>query len=207
MALYSYTDDSLSLVTTPRLEKIAGIIKEGKELEREDLEYLLNESARWTTLQESVRRANRKGGYEVNAVMHEWDGKVNLSELLGEILTETQHLYYVDFDAKTSIYRHKLRLSEHVFGKEPSTRSMVKNIRSGIAQVKNLQKDFDKNDDGFIVEGYFPDTIKYGYNVTITKDSDEEELVKGFLAWKKERVDKIIKQEQEELQIIEQLQS
>ena len=164
------------------------MVDEGKELDKEELDYLLNQTARFDTLENRLR----KDEYKVTDRYEEDEYELKL--LLGDILTELRNIRLTDVE--DNVYRVKLGHINMIGRKRLEIEEVIKNIKGGVVKVRLLQENFDKNEDGYKVVGTFDSIEKdYGFKVEITVEDKEEDVLK----YVKENIKEVLEKEREEL--------
>ena len=188
MGVFTSIERTLGLSISTKLEHIKSKVDEGKELDKEELDYLLNQTARFDTLENRLR----KDEYKVTDRYEEDEYELKL--LLGDILTELRNIRLTDVE--DNVYRVKLGHINMIGRKRLEIEEVIKNIKGGVVKVRLLQENFDKNEDGYKVVGTFDSIEKdYGFKVEITVEDKEEDVLK----YVKENIKEVLEKEREEL--------
>lgn len=189
MGVVTTLEKTLGLSVTRKLEDIRCKVDKGEELEREDLIYLLNQTARFETL---TKRA-MEDSYLVSDSysMDEYE----LKELVGKVLTELRNVSIMNVEDK-KVYNVSLGHIHILGGHRLGIEDIIEEVKGGVRKVRLLQKNFDANGDKYKVIGTF-DTIKkdYGVTVEVTAKDTEEEVLKFV----KESIKKVLEKERDDL--------
>ena len=188
MGVFTSIERTLGLSISTKLEHIKSKVDEGKELDKEELDYLLNQTARFDTLENRLRKDEYKVSdkYEIE--------EYELKLLVGDIITELRKLRLTDVE--DNVYRVKLGHINMIGRKRLEIEEVIKNIKGGVVKVRLLQENFDKNEDGYKVVGTFDSIEKdYGFKVEITVEDKEEDVLK----YVKENIKEVLEKEREEL--------
>ena len=188
MGVFTTIERTLGLSISTKLEHIKSKVDEGKELDKEELDYLLNQTARFDTLENRLRKDEYKVSdkYEIE--------EYELKLLVGDIITELRKLRLTDVE--DNVYRVKLGHINMLGRKRLEIEEVIKNIKGGVVKVRLLQENFDKNEDGYKVVGTFDSIEKdYGFKVEITVEDKEEDVLK----YVKENIKEVLEKEREEL--------
>lgn len=189
MGVVTTLEKTLGLSVSRKLEDIRGKVDKGEELEREDLVYLLNQTARFETLTKRVR----EDSYLItdSYSMDEYE----LKELVGKVLTELRNVSIMNVEDE-QVYRVSLGHIHILGGQRLGIDDIIEEVKGGVTKVRLLQENFDANGDKYKVIGVF-DTIKkdYGVTVEITSKDTEEEVLK----YVKESIKKVLEKERDEL--------
>lgn len=189
MGVYTTIENTLGMSVTRKLEGIKEKVDKGEELEKGDLNYLLNQTARFETLTERVREESYLVSDSYS--MDEYE----LKELLGRVLTELRQVSLTSVEDK-KVYKVSLGHIHMLGGQRLGIDDIIEEVKGGVTKVRLLQKNFDYNKDGYKVIGVF-DTIKkdYGVTVEVTSKDTEEEVLKFV----KESIKKVLEKERDEL--------
>ena len=189
MGVVTTLEKTLGLSVSRKLEDIRGKVDKGEELEREDLVYLLNQTARFETLTKRVREESYLVSDSYS--MDEYE----LKELVGKVLTELRNVSIMNVEDE-QVYRVSLGHIHILGGQRLGIDDIIEEVKGGVREVRLLQKNFDANGDKYKVVGTF-DTIKkdYGVTVEITSKDTEEEVLK----YVKESIKKVLEKERDEL--------
>lgn len=201
MPIYSYADESLTLNMTPRLKRILKLYKDNEPVDKEDIGYLIDSAARWTTF-EKVVYGNRGIEIDISKGMLESD-TVELGEIISNIVQETNGLSATNFNSDVSeYYIDTLKLSGS-FNVEKSVKTISKEFKDGQRSVKDLQKDFDKKSDNICVIGFLGELDKYTPNFYFKADTDIEKVIKDYLLFKKSQLEQNLSEKETKLKEIE----
>lgn len=189
MGVYTTLENTLGLSVTRKLEDIRGKVDKGEELEKGDLVYLLNQTARFETLTKRVREESYLVSDSYS--MDEYE----LKELVGKVLTELRNVSIMNVEDE-QVYRVSLGHIHILGGHRLGIDDIIEEVKGGVREVRLLQKNFEANRDKYKVVGTF-DTIKkdYGVTVEITSKDTEEEVLK----YVKESIKKVLEKERDEL--------
>lgn len=189
MGVYTTLENTLGLSVTRKLEGIKEKVDKGEELEKGDLDYLLNQTARFETLTKRVREESYLVSDSYS--MDEYE----LKELVGKVLTELRKVSLTSVEDK-NVYKVSLGYIHMIGGQRMGIDDIMEEVKGGLREVRLLQKNFDTNGDKYKVIGVF-DTIKkdYGVTVEVTAKDKEEEVLK----YVKEGIKKVLEKERDEL--------
>lgn len=189
MGVVTTLEKTLGLSVSRKLEDIRGKVDKGEELEREDLVYLLNQTARFETLTKRVREESYLVSDSYS--MDEYE----LKELVGKVLTELRNVSIMNVEDE-QVYRVSLGHIHILGGHRLGIEDIIEEVKGGVTKVRLLQENFDANGDKYKVIGVF-DTIKkdYGITVEVTAKDTEEEVLKFV----KESIKKVLEKERDEL--------
>ena len=188
MGVFTSIERTLGLSISTKLENIKSKVDEGKELDKEELDYLLNQTARFDTLENRLRKDEYKVSdkYEIE--------EYELKLLVGDIITELRKLRLTDVE--DNVYRVKLGHINMLGRKRLEIEEVIENIKGGVLKVRLMQENFDKNGDEYKVVGTFDSIEKdYGLKVEITVEDKEEDVLK----YVKENIKEVLEKEREEL--------
>ena len=188
MGVFTSIERTLGLSISTKLEHIKSKVDEGKELDKEELDYLLNQTARFDTLENRLRKDEYKVSdkYEIE--------EYELKLLVGDIITELRKLRLTDVE--DNVYRVKLGHINMLGRKRLEIEEVIENIKGGVLKVRLMQENFDKNGDEYKVVGTFDSIEKdYGFKVEITVEDKEEDVLK----YVKENIKEVLEKEREEL--------
>lgn len=189
MGVVTTLEKTLGLSVSRKLEDIRGKVDKGEELEKGDLVYLLNQTARFETLTKRVR----EDSYLItdSYSMDEYE----LKELVGKVLTELRNVSIMNVEDE-QVYRVSLGHIHILGGHRLGIEDIIEEVKGGVTKVRLLQENFDANGDKYKVIGVF-DTIKkdYGITVEITSEDTEEEVLKFV----KESIKKVLEKERDDL--------
>ena len=189
MGVVTTLEKTLGLSVSRKLEDIRGKVDKGEELEKGDLVYLLNQTARFETLTKRVREESYLVSDSYS--MDEYE----LKELVGKVLTELRNVSIMNVEDE-QVYRVSLGNIHILGGHRLGIDDIIEEVKGGVTKVRLLQENFDANGDKYKVIGVF-DTIKkdYGITVEITSEDTEEEVLKFV----KESIKKVLEKERDDL--------
>lgn len=189
MPVYSYSDDSLTLILSPRLKKIIKRYKEFNDgetlddLDDSDIEYLINAAARWNTFYKCISQDKFDIDVEV------YNDTVNLSELLGDLVRETNGLNAVDFENNFKVYKYACDRVTIIGATGSDVEEIVAEIPSAIRHVTTIENDFKKRGQDIKVIGYFKSVEQEGLSLELTSDSIANDVINEYLAKKAELIE------------------
>lgn len=195
MPIYSYSDDSLTLVLSPRLKKIIKRYREFDDgetlddLDNSDIEYLINQAARWNTFSKYLSRDS----FDIDVKVY--SDTVNLAELLHDLVNETNGLNAIDFDNDFKVYRYACDRVTIIGAKGSDVEETIAEIPSAIRYVRTLEADFKKREQNVKVIGYFKSIEREGLSVEFGADSVADDVINEYLV-KKEQ---LVKSEKDDL--------
>lgn len=192
MGVVTYLDHTLGLALSPRLKQILKDFQSDKDLDKEDVQYLIDAAARYETLD---RRISAKT-YPLKDDM--MDDEYEIKDILGDMIVELRHVYASHItDSKYFMKCNQFagysgRAIEHF-----SVHDIEGALLSAIKNVKDLQKQFDENGDDITVIGHFPSLkqqygLEYTFNADVTfKDLHSAVIghMKDYALKEKERLD------------------
>lgn len=144
MGIYTYIEQSLGLQVTPRLEEILKKKQAHTAMTDEDLAYLIDHAARYTTLNYYRHKKKMKINREYDDVAYE------VGELLGDILTELDALSMSSLNAEAE---YIVTFETNPFGGKNEMPAIKEYVRESLAVVKRYQKTFDDTEAGYTVVG------------------------------------------------------
>lgn len=201
MGVYTYTDNPLGLTLSPRLEKILRSHQNGDSISHEDIEYLIDESARYTTISNRIKRKD----YKVTGYMLE--DEVELKEVLGDLVTELDYIYASQID-EDKVYKHELTQFSPLYGKiDTLTTNQIKTeVRDAIRTVNELQKSFDDNKDNLKVVGYFKTLKKdYQFKMEVIATTTDEEVIQAITTQILPKIEAEARKKEESIQQLRKL--
>ena len=165
MGIYTYIEQSLGLQVTPRLEEILKKKQAHTAMTDEDLAYLIDHAARYTTL----------NYYDVG-------------ELLGDILTELDALSMSSLNAEAE---YIVTFEMNPFGGKNEMPGIKQYIRESLGVVKRYQKTFTDTEAGYTVVGKLSWLreqygIDFDLNATNTVDDVWDDVCSLIHAYAKE---------------------
>lgn len=201
MPIYSYAEESLTLSLNPRLKRIINLYKNKEPIDTEDIGYLIDSAARWSTFEEVIN-SNRsveidisKGNFGSNTL--------DIGDIIKNIVQETAGLSATKFNSDvTEYYIDTLKLTEY-FRIENSPVLVIKAFKDGLRTVKELQKDFDNKSDGVCVIGYLNELDIYKPNFYFKADTNIEDVIKNYFSFKKTNMEKELTEQANLLKSIE----
>lgn len=184
MGVYTYVGKTLGLKVSSNLRKIREKFMKDGTLDKKDFRYLINMAARYDTFENRMKEHS----YQVTEDFN--DAKYEINDLVGNLITELNNVYYMDLNEKEE-YHVKLSRTMMIGGSRLSIEDLMNEVDSGFNEVRLLQKDFDANGDDITVVGTFESLLKdYRLDVSVTADMSKEEL--------KAKVRKMVKDRLEE---------
>lgn len=195
MGLQTYVDKTLGLTLTPRIEKIIKAVHANEDIEKSDILYLIDEAARFTTIEKRVK----SDSYKLKDSM--LDEEYEIKSLLGDLMNELGCLEASRI-GNDGTYRmelpHFASYSDYRIEKLSYDRVHTEVIQA-IRMVKEAQESFDVNGDDLKVVAQFTSLVKkYKVDMPITADSNPSEVTEAIV----NKVVEVIKKEAEEKQAI-----
>lgn len=195
MGVFTHVQQPLGLHLTPRLEKIIKAYQEDTEITKDDISYLIDEAARYTTFARRVKQESFKlKGY---LLQDEYEIKEVLGKLFDEMNWIEAHKLGQD-----GIYKMDLpQFSPFDDDISKMTYKQVEyEIRHGIRLVRDMQKTFDDNEDEIVVHGKLKHLKKrYKVDIILLPDSDYEKVAKELTEHIKTILSEEIKEREEGL--------
>lgn len=195
MGIQTYVDKTLGLSLTPRIESIIKAVHADEEIKKSDILYLIDEAARFTTIEKRVN----SDSYKLKDGMLEEEYEIK--SLLGDLMDELGCLEASRI-GNDGTYRmelpHFASYSDQRI--ENLSYDRVRNeVIYAIRMVKEAQESFDLNGDNLKVVAQFKHlSKKYNVDLTITVDSNPDEVTEVIVR----KVVEVIKKETEEKQAI-----
>lgn len=189
MPIYSYSDDSLTLILSPRLKKIIKRYKEFNDgetlddLDDSDIEYLINAAARWNTFRECISQDR----FDIDVDVY--TNTINLAEVLGDLVRETNGLNAVNFENDFTVYKYDCDRVTIIGASGSDVDEIVAEIPSAIRHVTTIEKDFKKRGQDVKVIGYFKSVEQEGLSLELTSDSIADDVINEYLAKKAELIE------------------
>lgn len=168
MGVYTYMEHTLGLVGSPRTVEIRAKIENNEQLDVGELNHLIDCTARWDTLRERTLRDS----YKVNEEFS--DESYELKELLGNIITELQNVYYMNVDESRK-YRIDFTLSSLV-SNDIFVHELENEVKERLTIVRNMQKNFDYNKDDLEIIGTFKSKRFKRLSLSFTAKDNQIEL-------------------------------
>lgn len=195
MGLQTYVDKTLGLTLTPRIENILKDVQADKEIKKSDILYLIDEAARFITIENRVK----SDSYKLKDLMLEEEYEIK--SLLGDLMNELTCLEASRI-GNDGTYRmelpHFAPYSDESIERLSYGRVQMEVIYA-IRMVKEAQKSFDLNGDNLKVVAQFKHLLKkYNVDLTITVDSNPDEVTEAIV----NKVIETTKKEAEEKQAI-----
>lgn len=188
MPIYSRATESLTLSLTPRLQKVLTVYKDNTAFDKEDIGYLIDEAAKWSTFKKTIDE-NRSITIDISEGIFDSDN-LDLGEVIKDILQETDSLSATAFDTSLeNYYLNTLPITED-YNVEETLGSIAKAFKDGQKCVKNLQKDFDQKGEGVKVIGYLSELDIYDQKFYFKADTKIKSVIKDYYAFKKLQVQK-----------------
>lgn len=144
MGIYSFLEQALGVKATPRLEEIKKKIGKGEDLSEEEMAYLLDNAARYTTLKHYRDNKKLKLNREYDDVAYE------VGELLGDVLAELDGVSYSVADNKGMYH---LAFDHNLNGGRNHLPGIKEYVRHAVEAVHAHQDTFCKAGNSFRVIG------------------------------------------------------
>jgi len=178
MGVYTYEDKTLGLSLNNRLKKIVRAYQNGEALKQDDIQYLINNAARFSTLEDRISKET----YKIDGMM--LDQQYEIKDVLGDLITELRYMeaHRVGQDGT---YRMKLPHfppdDECDIERLPYERVQAE-VAHAKRMVKDLQVTFDENEDNLKVVAEFENLKKhYGLDLLVTTESNVEDMLKTII--------------------------
>lgn len=195
MGIQTYVDKTLGLTLTPRIEKILKAVHADEEIDKSDILYLIDEAARFTTIEKRVK----SDSYKLKDSMLEEEYEIK--SLLGDLMNELGCLEASRI-GNDGAYRMELPHFASYSDQKIENLSydrVHREVIYAIRMVKDAQKSFDLNGDDLTVVAQFTNlSKKYKVDLTITMDSNADEVTEAIV----NKVIEVTKKEAEEKQAI-----
>lgn len=201
MGVYTWTKNPLGLALNPRLEELLEKYHNNEELEREDIGFLLDESAKF----ETIRTRVRGGHFKLKGRFME--DEHDIREVLGELFEEIDYLYATQI-TKDKVYSYELQ-QFYPYRRDIATmdaESIKWEVRNAIEMVQKMQKQFDDNKDGLKVIGHFKYLKRdYRLELEVTAESKEEDILQGIVEGVLPKVEEEAKKQSRALETLSSL--
>lgn len=188
MTIYTYGEDSLVITVTPRIKRILKQCKEeglGVNLAEDDLEYLVNSASKWATFKNYIKRDMAE------VVVDAYEGKVDLKEVLRDLVVETDNLSVLNFKENYKEYWLDCQSTFIIGSTGSDAEEVLGELSSAKSRVLRLEKDFKAKGENVKVIGFFKSVEEEGIALHIQADSDLDELRRSYLESKKGKLDKM----------------
>ena len=199
MGVYTDIDRTLGLAASVKLVKIRDKYRESGTLDAEDFLYLINQTARYETIEKRLEQDS----YKISKEYADLDFEI--SELMKDLMRELNHVCFSQLNEKKE-YHHELCRVRMNRGSRVSYSQWMNELDFGCNDIRRLQENFDANGDAIKVIGTFS-SLKRDYNldITITAETDKDELkqrVKLLIAEKLQKENEQIQQRLKEFDVI-----
>lgn len=172
MGIVTYIDHTLGLSLSPRTKQILKDYKEGKDITKEDIGFLIDMAARFETIDSRVRAKK----YPIKDFMLEEEYEIK--DVLSDMMLELNYIYATRIAGNKYFKQCKQfeAYSGHAIERF-SVRDIEGALLNAIGEVKKTQKEFDDHGDDLTVIGSFPALEKhYGFDYTFTADVTIKEM-------------------------------
>lgn len=191
MGVFTDIDRTLGLAASVKLVKIRDKYRESGALDAEDFLYLINQTARYETIDKRLSQDS----YKISKEYADLDFEI--SELMKDMMRELNHVCFSQLNEKKEYHFELCRVRMNR-GSRVSYSQWMNELDFGCNDVRELQENFDANGDAIKVIGTFS-SLKRDYNldITITAETDKDELkqrVKALIAEKLKVENELIQQ-------------
>lgn len=199
MGVFTDIDRTLGLAASVKLVKIRDKYRESGALDAEDFLYLINQTARYETIDKRLSQDS----YKISKEYADLDFEI--SELMKDMMRELNHVRFSQLNEKKE-YHFELSVVRMNQGSRASYYEWMNELEEGCNDIRRLQENFDSNGDAIKVIGTFY-SLKRDYNldVTITAETDKDELkqrVKALIAEKLQEENTLIQRRLKEFDVI-----
>lgn len=207
MPIHSYAIESLTIHLNPRMKRILQLYNKGIEINRSDIEYLINNTVRWNTFSAEVYK---KRSIEIPISKGSFGSDtIELGEIIHEIVKETGNLNATSLEKEGKIYRldteYLSDTNESILtlAMDDNIKRVAKAFRDSQRYVKDLQNDFDKQKIDTTVEGHLGSiSNKYPVKFYFRADTDIEEVIKDYTKYKQTAILNDLAKYKKELNIL-----
>lgn len=170
MGVFTDIDRTLGLNASTRLVKIRDKYRESGAVDAEDFRYLINQTARYETIDKRLSQDS----YKISKEYADLDFEI--SELMKDMMRELNHVCFSQLNEKKE-YHFELCLVRMNSGFRVSFSELMNELDFGCSDIRRLQENFDANGDAIKVIGTFT-ALKRDYNldITVTAETDKAEL-------------------------------
>lgn len=196
MGVYTYAEQTLGLNPSKETLRLKLKYENGEALSESELTRLLNSTARWETFEKHVKSGTL---IDIDDYMAE-DGKMSLEELFRNHVVELNNVYLTSVQGNK--YRRKFDVLRISFDYNDID-NLLHNLKQDLHEVQLLQKEFDKNNDGYVVEGYYDFLEKQGDSLLIYAESKLEDLQKQLLGYYEKYVEETLMKYEKHKKLLE----
>lgn len=194
MGVYTMTDNPMGLRLSPRLERILKDTQEGNMPSKKDVEFLIDESARFETIASRLK----DGNYEIKDTV--LDDVYDLKEVVKDLMIELENIYAHNIQ-KGNVYVYELpQFNPHTeYNIEKTHPSNIEQeVRQALLLVKDLQQSFTNNGDELEVQAQFIHLKKiYGLDLIVTAKMTVADIVPVIMDTVLTCIEKEAKEKQE----------
>lgn len=173
MGVYTNTNNPFGLYLYPRLKKIIDAFQDGTEITQDDIAFLIDEAARFSTVEYRVKSES----FPIRGPF--MDEEYEIRGLLKDLIDEMGYIV-AHTVGKDGTYNMELPQFSNFHGSidNMNAQEVGNAVRHALRMVKAQQKNFDTNGDNYTVVGHFKHLERrYDIELSITPDSDVDEII------------------------------